>query len=233
MCVFCVRCAVDVRDSESLAALHKSVTRKSAHFTPLVHTHSMKHLSADAKHLILQQYRAGVRGSGFDALAARYGIKGGGAEVLRWHRRWDGTPQSLEEKARSGRPRTLSSQQVRRHVAAPIRNANRAARPIRYTTLLPQVQAATGANVSLRTLQRYGKEEVKGTSTRGKKRTADERECTHACGGGAVLVRVWLQLTRASCLLLPTFSVRGHVRADRQDPSQDPARRQGQSALLG
>jgi transposase len=137
----------------------------------------MPHLSADAKQLILQQYCAGVRGSGFDALAARYHIKGGGAEVLRWHRRWNGTQQSLEENARSGRPRILSSAQVKRHVAAPIRNSNRSARPVRYTELLPQVQAATGREMSLRTLQRYGHDEAGGRKARGKKRTAEEREC--------------------------------------------------------
>jgi transposase len=179
-----------VFEFESLAELHKRHSEESADFVPLVHTRNMKHLSADAKQLILQQHHAGVRGSGFDALATRYGIKGGGAEVLRWHRRWDGTPQSLEEGARSGRPRKLSTAEVQHHVAARIRRSNRAARPVRYTRLLPQVQAATGSDVSLRSLQRYGKEELGATHTRSKKRTADERECTHACAGWPALVCV-------------------------------------------
>lgn len=134
----------------------------------------MAHLSAEAKHHILLEYSPRERGRGFKALAARHNIKGGATLISTWHRRWDGTPQSLEEEARSGRPRALSSAQVRRHVAAPIRNANRAARAVSYSTLLPQVQAATHTDISLRTLQHYGKEELHATAKRGKKRTAEE-----------------------------------------------------------
>jgi transposase len=129
------------------------------------------------KHHILQQYQSRVRGHGFGALAQQYGVRGGKEVVREWYRRWDGTPLSLEEKARSGRPRILSSAQVKRHVAAAIRNRNRSARPVRYTELLPQVQAATDREMSLRTLQRYGHDEAGGRKTRGKKRTAEEREC--------------------------------------------------------
>ena len=134
----------------------------------------MPHLSAEAKHHILLEYAAGEKGRSFKALAARHAIKGGSSLLSAWHHRWNGTPQSLEERPRSGRPHTLSSAQVRRHVAAPIRNANRAARAISYTTLLPQVQTATGTEVSLPTIQRYGKEELHATAKHGKKRTADE-----------------------------------------------------------
>lgn len=136
----------------------------------------MSHLSAEAKHHILLEYSPGVRGRGFKALAARHKIRGGAILLSRWRRRWNGTPQSLEEEKRSGRPRALSSAQVRRHVAAPIRNANRAARAVSYTELLPQVQKATQTDVSLRSLQRYGKEELQATAKHGKKRTSEERE---------------------------------------------------------
>jgi hypothetical protein len=139
----------------------------------------MSHLSADAKHHILLEYTPGVRGHGFKALAARHEIKGGAALLSAWHRRWDRTPQSLEEQPRSGRPRTLSSAQVRRHIAAPIRNANRAAQAVSYPALLPQVQAATHTDVSLRTLKRYGKEELHATAKHGKKRTAEESQSLH------------------------------------------------------
>ena len=136
----------------------------------------MSHLSTSTKHHILLEYAPGVRGRGFKALAARHGIKGGASLLSEWHRRWDGTPQSLEEEARSGRPRALTSTQVRRHLAAPIRNANRAARAVSYPALLPQVQAATGVQVSLSTIKRYGREELQATAKRGKKRTAEERQ---------------------------------------------------------
>lgn len=152
-----------------------SLTRRRGVILPFILIPiNMTHLSADAKQLILKQYRVGVRDSGFDSLASRYDVRGGGAEILRWYRQWDGTPESLEDKPRSGRPRILTTTQVTRHIAAPIRNCNRAHRVVRYPKLLPQVQRATGKDISLRTLKRYGKEEAGGKQTRGKKRTAEE-----------------------------------------------------------
>ena len=167
----------------------------------------MQHLSSETKHHILLEYQAGVRGCGFKALAARHGVKGGLHTLQRWHQQWDGTPQSLQEKARSGRPRILSSAEVKRHVAAPIRNRNRSARPVRYTKLLPQVQAATGQDVSLRTLQRYGHDELAARQTRGKKRTAEEREYAETCNSAGCSVcaeRHAVELTRPR---MPTCSV--------------------------
>jgi len=136
----------------------------------------MPHLSAEAKQHILLEYTPGVRGCGFKALAARHGIAGGATLLSAWYRRWNGTVQSLEEEQRSGRPRALSSAQVRRHIAAPIRAANRAARAVAYPTLLTQVQTATDSNVSLSTIKRYGKEELHATGKHGKKRTSEECE---------------------------------------------------------
>jgi hypothetical protein len=143
-------------------------------FQSLLSPTHMPHLSAETKHHILLDYSPGVRGCGFKALAARHGIKGGATLLSEWHRRWNGTVQSLEEGKRSGRPRTFSSAQVRRHIAAPIRNANRAARAVAYPALLTQVQAATQSNGSLSTVKRYGKEELQATSKHGKKRTSEE-----------------------------------------------------------
>jgi hypothetical protein len=134
----------------------------------------MLHLSPETKHHILLEYAPGVRGCGFKALAARHQIKGGASLLSAWHHRWNGTPQSLEERPRSGRPRVLSSAQVRRHIAAPMRNANRAARAVSYPPLLPQVRAMTSSDVSLPTIKRYGKQELHATAKRGKKRTAEE-----------------------------------------------------------
>jgi hypothetical protein len=67
---------------------------------------------------------------------------------------------------------------VQLHVAAPIRNSNRASRVVHYSKLLSQVQRATGKQLSLTTLKRYGHDEAGGRQTRGKKRTADESEHT-------------------------------------------------------
>jgi hypothetical protein len=140
----------------------------------------MPHFNATTKHHILLEYAPHERDHSFAALAARHSIAGGKRTVLRWWARWDGTSASLEEGMRTGRPRVLSAAQVRRHIAAPIRNANRAARPVRYTQLLPQVQAATGTQMAISTLKNYGKQELGAAHTRGKKRTAGESEFSHA-----------------------------------------------------
>ena len=130
------------------------------------------------KHRILTHYRAGKRGAGFAALARRFDITGGAAVIKRWHDKWDGTPQSLHHKQGAGRPRTLSSREVQQHVRAPILRANRKHRVVHYAQVQKAVQASTGKNLSLRTVQRYGKEELKARSTHGKKRTAEECKST-------------------------------------------------------
>lgn len=132
------------------------------------------------KHNILTHYRAGVRGAGFKALARRFAVKGGDKSLRQWHQRWDGTPASLQEQPRSGRPRILSRAEVSRHVRAPLLAANRAHRAIHYTTLLPSVKAKTGKELSVQTLRRIGKEELGAKQKRSKKRTAAESESTEA-----------------------------------------------------
>jgi transposase len=128
------------------------------------------------KHTILSHYRAGSRDTSFRALARRFAVQGGDAVILRWYQRWDGTPQSLEHKKGAVRPRVLSKREVQQHVRAPILRANRAHKAVHYPTLLPAVQQKTGKELSLRTLRRYGKEELGVKQRRGKKRTADESQ---------------------------------------------------------
>jgi hypothetical protein len=99
--------------------------------------------------------------------------------VQRWHERWDGAATSLQRKAGGGRPRALSRKEVQQHVRAPILRANRAHRAVHYPSLLSSVCEKTGKIVSPRTLRRYGHEELGARQRRGKKRAADESECTH------------------------------------------------------
>lgn len=183
----------------------------------------MQHFSAEAKHHILLEYAPSDTTHTFAALANRHAIAGGKRTVQRWHQRWDGTPASLQRKPGTGRARALSAAQVRRHIAGPIRNSNRAARAVRYTELLPQVQAATGAQLSLRTLQRYGKEEAGGRSTRGKKRTAAESEHTHTLITRNRTCCVECTHCDSPSLITLTFSVCRYVRTDREGATQDAA----------
>jgi transposase len=137
------------------------------------------HVSADTKHAILLEYQPRSGTHSFIALARRHGVKGGADVVRHWHDRWNGTAASLQEKHRSGRPRTLTPAEVSRHIRAPILAANRAHRPVSYTDLLPEVRRKTRKQLSLRTLQQYGKETLGVKQKHTKKRTADEGECMH------------------------------------------------------
>lgn len=138
----------------------------------------MKQLSPDAKHAILLQYSPHSTTHSFSALAARHGVRGGRQTVQSWHRRWDGTPQSLQRKEGGGRPRALSKREVQQHIRGPILRANRAHKAVHYPTLLSSVRQKTGKSVSIQTVQRYGKEELGARQRKGKKRTADECEFT-------------------------------------------------------
>ena len=151
----------------------------------------MSHLSAEVKHAILLEYTPRSATHSFAALAARHAVEGGADVVRHWHDRWDGTLQSLEEKQRAGRPRALSSEQVEEYIRAPIAAANAVHRAVHYPTVAAEAREATGVEVSLRTVQRYGKEELGAKKGKGKKRTADEREYTHARESGrCVALRV-------------------------------------------
>jgi transposase len=147
-------------------------------FTPAYSTAAMPHITAEAKHHILLEYQPRSTTHSFAALARKHNIAGGESTVRRWHQRWNGSAASLQEKKRSGRPRLLSRAQVSRYVRAPILAANRAHRAIHYSTLLPSVQAKSHTQVSLRSLQRYGQQELGVKQKHSKKRTADESECT-------------------------------------------------------
>jgi hypothetical protein len=116
--------------------------------------------NAEQKNMILTLYRHHDRSSSFSALARRFCIKGGKGTVQRWHRRWNHDAASLLRKKGAGRPRILSKPQVTRYVRQPIQRSNRKHEPIHYSTLLPRVIDNSGKNLSLRTLQRYGKEDA-------------------------------------------------------------------------
>ncbi|MDR3390352.1 MAG: hypothetical protein P4L77_01340, partial [Sulfuriferula sp.] len=144
--------------------------------------------SAEAKHHILLEYAPHDDNRSFAALARRHAVKGGREVVREWHRRWDGSAASLERKAGTGKARVLSRAEVSRHVRAPILAANRAHRAIHYTDVLPRIRAATGKQISLRSVQRYGKEELGARQRRGQKRTADESKSTAASKRGTSLL---------------------------------------------
>lgn len=110
------------------------------------------------KHHILNQYQEGVRGCGFNALATRYAVGGGGTLIRSWYLRWDGTPESLQRKKGSGRKAPLTAAQIQRHIVTPVRAANRAHQAIHYPEIRRKIHTATGRCLPLRTVQRLGQQ---------------------------------------------------------------------------
>ena len=138
----------------------------SHHFIP---HHTINHdLTPQHKHSILLEYQPRSHDHSFAALAARHGIKGGGIVIQRWHQQWNGSAASLEEKHSTGRPRILSTQQVHQYVAPMIREKNRNAERVHYNNIHSAVEAKAHTHM------------LSAHQPRGKKRTADESQFTHA-----------------------------------------------------
>ena len=144
------------------------------------HTHStMPRLTPQYKHGILTHYHARTRGCGFHALATRFAIPGGASTIRKWYQRWNGTPQSLQPHRSTGRPRALAAAQISRYIRAPVLAANRAHRAIHYTTLLDSIRRRTGAQVSLPTVRRLGRQALHASNRRTVRRTSQERRQLH------------------------------------------------------
>jgi hypothetical protein len=164
----------DGRAYTQLQGTHTHTLAHTSHCTRMPHVHPA------VKHHILTQDRPRSPTHSFRALARQLGGSTTEATVRSWHRHWDGTPQSLMRRTGGGRPRILSRAQVARHVRLPILHANRSARAIHYPDLLPRVVGATGKQPSLRTLRRYGQQQLGARKRRTSKRTARECASTHA-----------------------------------------------------
>jgi hypothetical protein len=137
-------------------------------------TESSRYYTAAQKHKVLTHYRRHTHGAGFDALAARFSIAGGGRTIQRWYGQWDGTPASLHPSPRPGRPLSLTPAEITQHIFTPIKRSNRKPEAVHYTELLPAVQQHTGKAVSLRSVQRYGQKILQATKKRTQKRTRQE-----------------------------------------------------------
>jgi hypothetical protein len=155
---------------------------------------TMPQLTAQRKHDILIHCQSRHAGESEVNIAATHGALVSARTIYNWRRRWNGTPQSLEHKPVSGRPRVLTPAEVSRHVRAPILAANRAHTAVSYTKILPTVRCKTRKQLSLRTLQRTGKEQLNIRSKAAVRRTHDEGQCSttvmsaaHACWSSTVL----------------------------------------------
>lgn len=136
---------------------------------------AMERLTPHQKHSILTRYRPHTRGAGFNALATRFAVRGGGTLIRRWYHLWDGTPQSLEPRTSPGRPALLSEEQVNRYIREPVSRAHQRRSALHYTTLTPSVRNQTHTTVSVQTVRRLGREALRARHRHTKKRTEKER----------------------------------------------------------
>jgi len=134
----------------------------------------MPQLTPNQKHNILTIYSSENNTHTLASLARQYSLQGGGRLIQNWYKQWNGTPQSLERKKGSGRPFVLTSQQVDKYIRMPIQNKNRSCKPVHYPQLHTSIQQKTGKQMSLRTIQKIGKEKLGVKQKRTKKRTAQE-----------------------------------------------------------
>lgn len=112
------------------------------------------------KHKILMEYRRGDRGASFSVLARRHKIKGGKKAIQYWYSQWKGTPNSLERRKGSGRKFILTPSQVDQYINKPILKKNKKHQAVSYPELMDTLHENSPSNISLRTVQRYGKQWV-------------------------------------------------------------------------
>jgi hypothetical protein len=105
---------------------------------------------------ILNEYKKGVRGHGFQALASKYQIKGGPKLVKYWYSKWDGTENSLKKKSGGDRRSILTEKQKKRYISDFVTQTSKKEAVI-YSEVKNHVQKKTGKDPSLPTVQRYGK----------------------------------------------------------------------------
>jgi hypothetical protein len=118
-------------------------------------------------HTILKQYKMGVRGSGFKALASRYNIKGGHKLISAWYAKWDGTIYSLTKQSGGDRRSILTPEEKKKYVYDFIVKKSKS-EAATYQEVQKNVEKKTGKAPKPRTIRDYG-EAAKITSKKRKR----------------------------------------------------------------
>lgn len=135
--------------------------------------------SAELKQHILTQYTAHSIDNSYRALSRRYGLASDGRTIKRWMKQWDGTAASLNDGHRSGRPRLLTDIEVHNNIHQPVVAANRRHECIDYSSLHRRLTHTIHKRVSLRTVQRYGRQRSGVRGKRARRLSSHERTHTH------------------------------------------------------
>lgn len=116
--------------------------------------------TAEFKHNVLKDYKTGVRGHGWKALAKTWNVEGGVHRIKEWYKRWNGSVQSLQDRRRPNRDLVLTEAEERTHILHFVRDCNRKGKHVDYKDVHANVTAKTGKEVSYRTVKRIGKERL-------------------------------------------------------------------------
>jgi transposase-like protein len=138
----------------------------------------MTRYTPEFKHTILSLYATHIRGRSFESLARIHGIPGGRRTIHRWYHSWNGTAASLEPKQGQGRTRILTTTETYQHITRKIRTRNRTPRSINYAQVRSALIRKTNKQVSLRTVQRIGKQQLRIKAKTTKTRTIKECKLT-------------------------------------------------------
>ena len=134
----------------------------------------MTTITPQLKHNILTHIQTNPNNETQKQILAHHGISVSRTTIKKWFDKWNGTVSSLERKIGSGRPRILTRTEVYHQITKPIRASNRASKKVKYTKITEGVQQKTGKSVSVETVRRIGRTELRAKSKRGTKRTAQE-----------------------------------------------------------
>lgn len=135
---------------------------------------NMPHITAQLKHSILIHIQTKPADKTYEQIAALHGVVTTRRTITNWIQQWNGTIASLTRTPGSGRPRILTPTQVYHQITKPIRASNRASNKVKYTKITEGVQRKTGKTLSVETVRRIGRTELKAKLKRGTKRTAKE-----------------------------------------------------------
>ena len=103
---------------------------------------------------ILQEYKKGIRGHGFQALASKYNIKGGAQLVSYWYSKWDGTENSLKKQSGGDKRSLLIPKEKKRHIDDFVAKRSKV-EAVNYSEVKDNVEKKTRKAPSLRTVQRW------------------------------------------------------------------------------
>jgi hypothetical protein len=96
------------------------------------------------KHKVLQEYHRGVSDCGFKSLAKRFKITGGHKLIMSWYSRWDGTVDSLDQRPRGHRTRTMTQQEVKNYILDFVKSMNNQRIPVNYKKVQAHVESSLG-----------------------------------------------------------------------------------------